>query len=97
MLREMADSQIRVRRRVCVIGAGAAGLCAIRHIASDLQSFEPAVFEQSNDVGGTWIYDDRTGLDENGYPIHSSMYKNLRSVISFIFFGLQIFLIQNEF
>ncbi|XP_015363477.1 PREDICTED: senecionine N-oxygenase-like [Diuraphis noxia] len=28
-------------------------------------------------VGGTWVYDERTGLDEFGLPIHTSMYKNL--------------------
>ncbi|XP_014678122.1 PREDICTED: flavin-containing monooxygenase FMO GS-OX-like 1, partial [Priapulus caudatus] len=27
--------------------------------------------------GGMWLYTDRTGLGKNGYPVHSSIYKNL--------------------
>ncbi|XP_012283263.1 flavin-containing monooxygenase FMO GS-OX-like 4 [Orussus abietinus] len=65
--------------RVCVVGAGAAGLCAGRHLASDLVTWEPAIFEQTSQVGGTWVYDERTGTDEFGYPIHSSMYKHLKT------------------
>ena len=41
--------------RVCVIGAGAAGLCACRHLASDVSKFLPTVFEQTDTVGGTWV------------------------------------------
>ncbi|XP_043287765.1 flavin-containing monooxygenase FMO GS-OX-like 4 [Venturia canescens] len=75
----MGDSDKSTRIRVCVIGAGAAGLCAARHLASETRNFEPAVFEQQNDVGGTWIYEEKIGLDDHGYPIHSSMYANLRT------------------
>ncbi|CAL7938279.1 unnamed protein product [Xylocopa violacea] len=71
----MADSR---RKRVCVIGAGAAGLCAARHFAANL-NFEVNVYEQTNDIGGTWVYTDTTGVNENGLPIHSSMYRDLRT------------------
>ena len=66
--------------RVCVIGAGAAGLSAARHltIASELDVFDVQVFEQSSRVGGTWVYSENTGIDERGFPIHSSIYWNLR-------------------
>ena len=67
--------------RVCVIGGGAAGLCALRHLTSDLNYFEPEAFEQTGDTGGTWVYIDKTGLDENGLPIHTSMYRDLRFLI----------------
>lgn len=72
--------------RVCVIGAGAAGLSAARHLVhrrrrpetetgGDATSvFETTVYEQSGSVGGTWVYDDAVG-DE----IHSSMYKSLKT------------------
>ncbi|XP_015116211.1 flavin-containing monooxygenase FMO GS-OX-like 4 [Diachasma alloeum] len=70
---------VHKKMRVCVIGAGAAGLCAVRHLSSDLVHFEPAVFELSDKVGGTWVYVDETGKDDYGLPIHSSMYKNLRT------------------
>jgi len=64
--------------RLAVIGGGAAGLCAARHFAN-LQSVVPCVFEQSDDLGGTWVYTDQTGSDSRGEPIHSSMYSNLRT------------------
>ena len=66
--------------RVCVIGGGAAGLCALRHLAKDLNYFEPEAFEQTGCIGGSWVYDERIGLDENGLPIHTSMYRDLRFV-----------------
>lgn len=67
-------------QRVAVVGAGAAGLCAARHILSRLNNFAPpVVFELSNNVGGTWCYDERVGTNDNGRPIHSSMYRDLRT------------------
>ena len=63
--------------QVCIIGAGAAGLCAARHLAQT--SFQPVVFEQADSVGGTWIYSEKVGVDANGLPIHSSMYKSLKT------------------
>ena len=74
------DETTKERTRICVVGAGAAGLCAARHLARNLNAFAFRVFEKSADVGGTWVYSDRTGSDENGMPIHSSMYKNLRYI-----------------
>ncbi|XP_069693152.1 uncharacterized protein [Periplaneta americana] len=67
------------RIRVAVIGAGAAGLCAARHLAADPNRFEFKVFEQWGEVGGTWCYTEMTGTDQFGVPIHSSMYKNLKT------------------
>ena len=64
--------------RVCVIGAGAAGLTAARHLSSQLDVFDVTVFEQASHVGGTWVYNENTGTDERGFPIHSSIYRNLR-------------------
>ena len=63
---------------ICVIGAGAAGLCALRHLSVYPDLFKVRGFEQANLVGGTWVYDEKTGIDSNGLPIHSSMYRNLR-------------------
>ena len=64
--------------RVAVIGAGAAGLCALRHLSARPALYEPVGFEQLTSVGGTWIYTERVGTDENGLPVQSSMYKNLK-------------------
>lgn len=67
-------------QRVAVVGAGAAGLCAARHILSRMNTFvPPVVFELTEKVGGTWCYDERIGTYDNGYPIHSSMYRDLRT------------------
>ncbi|KAK3913651.1 Flavin-containing monooxygenase FMO GS-OX1 [Frankliniella fusca] len=63
-------------RRVAVIGAGAAGLCAARHLSA--AGVPCTVFEQTGHVGGTWVYNERVGLDQFGLPVHSSMYRNLR-------------------
>lgn len=71
-----------ILQRVAVVGAGAAGLCAARHILSRLDRFAPPVlFELGGKVGGTWCYDERVGTDGAGRPIHSSMYRDLRSVL----------------
>ncbi|KAM4619954.1 uncharacterized protein ACJ7VT_006693 isoform 2-T2 [Polymixia lowei] len=69
-----------VRLRVAVVGAGAAGLCAARHILSRAHAFAPpVVYELTGHVGGTWFYEERTGFYDNGLPVHSSMYQNLRT------------------
>lgn len=69
-------------KRVAVVGAGAAGLCAARHILSRPNSFAPpVVFELTDKVGGTWCYDERVGTYENRRPVHSSMYRDLRYLI----------------
>lgn len=64
--------------KVCVIGCGAAGLGALRHLAARQGEFQGVGFEISSEVGGTWRYTDKVGFDENGFPVHTSMYKNLR-------------------
>ncbi|KAK2823500.1 hypothetical protein Q7C36_020100 [Tachysurus vachellii] len=70
----------RGKHRVAVVGAGAAGLCAARHILFRSESFEPpVVFEQSARVGGTWYYEERVGTSDDGRLIHSSMYRDLRT------------------
>lgn len=62
--------------KIAIVGAGAAGLCAIRHAVE--KQFDCDCFEQTEKVGGTWNYSDFVGEDENGLPVHSSMYKGLR-------------------
>jgi len=60
---------------VCIIGAGTAGLCCARHSIEN--GFQTTVFELSERIGGTWVYNEATGV-VNGIDVHSSMYKNLR-------------------
>ncbi|XP_018496831.1 dimethylaniline monooxygenase [N-oxide-forming] 3 [Galendromus occidentalis] len=56
--------------RVCVIGAGAAGLGCAYHL--NKLSIDHVVYEQSDSVGGTWVYSEET-------DVHSSMYRDLRT------------------
>lgn len=63
--------------KVGIIGAGAAGLCAIKHSISF--DCDVVAFEQGEELGGTWVYTDLTGLNEHGDTIHSSMYEGLRT------------------
>ncbi|TMS14144.1 Flavin-containing monooxygenase FMO GS-OX-like 8 [Larimichthys crocea] len=45
-----------------------------------LNSFAPpVVFELTDKVGGTWCYDERVGTYDNGLPVHSSMYRDLKT------------------
>ena len=69
--------------QVCIIGSGAAGLCAIRNFSRHLDKFDIEAFEKTNSVGGTWFYNEKREKDEFGLPIHSSMYANLRWVLRF--------------
>ena len=71
---------LQEKTRVCVIGGGASGLCALRHFAANLDHFKLEAFEQMKEVGGTWNYNEKTGLDTNGLPVHSSMYRDLKLV-----------------
>lgn len=66
--------------KIAVIGAGSAGLAALRHCTSDTYDTQVICYEKTDQVGGTWVYREETGLDRYGLPIHTSMYKNLRQV-----------------
>lgn len=69
--------------RVCVIGAGPCGLAQLhafeeaRKQGADVP--ELVCFEKQDYWGGLWNYQWRTGLDEYGEPVHSSMYQALWS------------------
>lgn len=64
--------------KICVIGAGgAAGICAIKNCLQN--NLDVIGFEQTAHIGGTWVYTDKIGKDENNLPIHSSMYKSLKT------------------
>ncbi len=69
--------------RVAVIGAGPSGLAQLRAFQSAASKGakipEVVCFERQADWGGLWNYTWRTGLDEYGEPVHSSMYRYLWS------------------
>ncbi|CRK95738.1 CLUMA_CG009195, isoform A [Clunio marinus] len=61
--------------KIAVIGAGAAGLAAIKNSIN--YGCDVICFEQSDKVGGTWVYTDEIGVNKFNLDVHSSMYKNL--------------------
>ena len=69
--------------RVAVVGAGPCGLSILRAFqqAATKGGAVPEIvcFEKQNGWGGLWNYTWRTGLDEYGEPVHSSMYRYLWS------------------
>lgn len=60
---------------LCVIGAGGAGLCAIKHGVD--HGLEVTAFELTEEIGGTWVCRKDVGKDKYGNDVHSSMYKDL--------------------
>ncbi len=70
-------------KRVAIIGAGPSGMAQLRAFESAERNGaeipELVCFEKQADWGGQWNYTWRTGLDEHGEPVHSSMYRNLWS------------------
>ncbi|KAM3240041.1 hypothetical protein ACQJBY_053615 [Aegilops geniculata] len=70
-------------QKVCVIGAGMAGLASARELRRE--GHDVTVLEQSGDVGGQWRYDPMTdGADPLGaaapVKVHGSMYTSLRLI-----------------
>ncbi|ART73045.1 potassium transporter [Mycobacterium dioxanotrophicus] len=69
--------------RVGIIGAGPSGLAQLRAFESARQKGiaipQITCFEKQEDWGGQWNYGWRIGLDADGEPVHSSMYRHLWS------------------
>ncbi len=78
----MTESEVSALR-VAVIGAGPSGLAQLRAFASAKEKGaavpEVVCYEKQSDWGGLWNYSWRTGTDENGEPVHASMYRYLWS------------------
>lgn len=80
--------------KLCVIGAGAAGLCAAKNGVEF--GCHVTVFEQAECVGGTWVYTDEVGRDRNGLNVHSSMYQGLHTNLPKEIMGYPHFPIQHQ-
>ncbi|XP_023292580.2 flavin-containing monooxygenase FMO GS-OX3-like [Lucilia cuprina] len=66
--------------RVCVIGAGTAGLSAVKHSLE--HHMEVVCYEREEQVGGTWVYRDTDDVTKQyDEEVHSSMYEGLRTNI----------------
>lgn len=62
-------------KRVIVIGAGTAGLCAAKNAIEN--GFVVTVYEQSDKLGGLWNYTDKTGVNKRG--MGNYMYRDLKT------------------
>lgn len=71
--------------KVAVIGAGVAGLATARALKSEgYDHHQVVVYEKSDKLGGTWVYEpqvesDPLGLDPDREIVHSSLYHSLRT------------------
>ena len=57
-----------VQRRVAVIGAGAAGLCAAKHLLA--KGIDVVVYELGTCIGGLWVYENDNGLSGAYQSLH---------------------------
>uniref|UniRef100_H2YD43 Flavin-containing monooxygenase n=1 Tax=Ciona savignyi TaxID=51511 RepID=H2YD43_CIOSA len=60
------------KQRICVIGAGASGLTAIKCCIDE--DLEPVCFEKSHDIGGLWRFEEEGTSD--GATVYRSTYIN---------------------
>lgn len=56
--------------RIAVVGAGAAGLCAAKHLLG--KGMAVVVYELGSRVGGLWVYDNDNGLSGAAFTITPS-------------------------
>ena len=56
------------QRRVAVIGAGAAGLCAAKHLLA--KGVDVVVYELGTRIGGLWVYENDNGLSGAYQSLH---------------------------
>lgn len=70
-------------KRIAIIGAGPSGMAQLRAFQAlkdkNIEIPEIVCFEKQQDWGGLWNYTWRTGTDQNGEPVHGSMYRYLWS------------------
>jgi len=57
-------------RKAAVIGAGAAGLCAAKHLKEN--GLDVTIFELGSRIGGLWVYENDNGLS----PAYASLHLN---------------------
>ena len=55
-------------RKVAVIGAGAAGLCAAKHLLA--KGIEVVIYEMGTRIGGLWVYENDNGLSGAYQSLH---------------------------
>lgn len=70
-------------KRVAVIGAGAAGLCAAKHLLG--RGMEVTIFEMGSAVGGLWVYENPNGRSPTYFSLHINSEAGVTSYRDFPF------------
>jgi len=82
-IRHSLSEKIMAPKRICLIGAGPSGMSVLYQLErlrkEGVEVPEVVCYEKQSNWGGLWNYTWRTGNDENGEPIHGSMYRYLWS------------------
>ena len=72
---------MQAKKKICVIGAGPGGLSinVAFKMAADAGEEIPeiVIFEKQDTYLGQWNYTWKTGVDNNGEPVHNTMYQGL--------------------
>jgi dimethylaniline monooxygenase (N-oxide forming) len=63
-------------KRFAVIGAGAGGLCAAKHLLA--RDIDVTIYEAGSRVGGLWVYDSDSGMS----PAYKSLHINSEASVS---------------
>jgi cation diffusion facilitator CzcD-associated flavoprotein CzcO len=66
--------------RACVIGAGVAGLTALKHCLEE--GFDTVCFEKDTDVGGLWNYHDKNKFVYFTFHLLPSNFSTLSTFVS---------------
>ena len=65
-----------MQKRFAVIGAGAGGLCAAKHLVA--HGLDVTIFEVGSNIGGLWVYNNDSGLS----PAYRSLHINSEARVS---------------
>ena len=67
--------------KVAVIGAGAAGLCAAKHLKA--QGVAVTVFEMGSHICGLWVYENDNGLSPAYQSLHVNSENRVTAYVDF--------------
>ncbi len=81
--RRLAGFAMTSRKSIAVIGAGAAGICAAKHMLE--AGFEVTVYEIGSRVGGMWVFQNDNVRSSAYSTLHINTARNLTSFSDFAF------------